>query len=304
MRSFTALALLSAASLASAEAIEVSSGVAAPLRSVHVSLERSSSTASSAAYQLVPSRMRCASVSAKSRASQLAVTASAKAVATSSDKSALNSSLLRRLKAVPTQQTCTFPSNSSPACSSRNVCDYSCGSGYTKETINGSPKCSSSSPSARSLPEKRDLVYWGKQTQSSCRTGWEACGIVGGGPRDWECIDTQNDLESCGGCPIDVMSSLTGANGLGVDCTTIPGVSDVSCIAGTCSVNKCMPGFKISRSGQHCELVEELEQEEENSTVHHSHSHHISHASHKSVHKTTFGNFVEAAVAYLPFSKA
>ncbi len=53
---------------------------------------------------------------------------------------------------------------------------------------------------------------------------------------------------------MDLLTSTTG-QGLGVDCTTLPGVADVSCRSGVCAVHKCRPGYKVSRSGQHCEEV-------------------------------------------------
>lgn len=73
------------------------------------------------------------------------------------------------------------------------------------------------------------------------------------------CVSWMTDDSMCvfivgGGCPIDLLSSESRA-GLGVDCTTLPGVADVSCIAGGCAVHKCLKGYKVSRSGQHCEVV-------------------------------------------------
>ncbi|KAJ3785760.1 hypothetical protein GGU11DRAFT_703197 [Lentinula aff. detonsa] len=168
------------------------------------------------------------------------------------------------------KKTCTFPDHSTPACTSSNKCGFSCGDGYSLVTKNGqstctcaSPKsvcngkCSSTCPSARSLPEKRNHLHWGQQTQRVCRPGWVACGIAGGGLRQWECIDIKSDLESCGGCPMDVISS-DGSPGHGVDCTTISGVSDVSCVSGHCAVEKCMPGYTLSGNGRHCDLEENI----------------------------------------------
>ncbi|KAJ3735562.1 hypothetical protein DFJ43DRAFT_1058320 [Lentinula guzmanii] len=175
------------------------------------------------------------------------------------------------------KQTCTFPEHSSPACTSSNKCGFTCGDGYSLVNKNGqysctcaSPnsvcngKCSSSCPSARSLPEKRNHLHWGQQKQRVCRPGWVACGFPGGALRQWECIETKTDLESCGGCPMDFIS-FKGNPGDGVDCSNLPGVSDVSCVSGRCSVEKCMPGYKISLSGQSCDL------QRDNSTTQHTH---------------------------------
>ncbi|KAJ3729775.1 hypothetical protein C8R42DRAFT_716043 [Lentinula raphanica] len=177
--------------------------------------------------------------------------------------------VVEMIKSCSNKQTCTFPDHATPACSASNKCGFSCGDGYSLVNKNGhssctcsSPKsvcngkCSNSCPSGRSLPEKRNHLHYGQQTQRVCRPGWMACGIAGGTLRQWECIDIQRDLESCGGCPSDVVSA-DGDFGRGVDCTTIPGVSDVSCVSGRCAVEKCMPGYKVSRSGRHCEPEED-----------------------------------------------
>ncbi|KIK68321.1 hypothetical protein GYMLUDRAFT_68188 [Collybiopsis luxurians FD-317 M1] len=163
---------------------------------------------------------------------------------------------------------CSYPDNAKAQCSRSNKCDFQCENGFSKGTkdgksacvcpssksVCGNGQCKNSCPTTRPYLEKRDRLYWGKHMQRTCRPGWTACGIPGGRKNDWECVDTQNDLESCGGCPF-ITSSLT-SDIAGVDCTTLPGVANVACVRGACSVNKCMPGFKISRSGQHCEVDE------------------------------------------------
>ncbi|KAJ4468850.1 hypothetical protein J3R30DRAFT_3554805 [Lentinula aciculospora] len=209
------------------------------------------------------------------------------------------------------RQTCTFPDHATPACTASNKCGFTCGDGYSAVTKNGhttctcafpksvcNGKCSTSCPSGRSLPEKRDHLHWGQQTQRVCRSGWVACGIAGGGVRQWECVDVRSDLESCGGCPSDVVSS-DGNPGHGVDCTTIPGVSDVSCNSGHCAVDKCMPGYTISRNRRHCDLEEV---EEENKSTSHS-----THHSDKPQKSTLSEKIVAAAASFglehLPFSE-
>lgn len=54
----------------------------------------------------------------------------------------------------------------------------------------------------------------------------------------YECIDTQSELESCGGCA---------SSGEGVDCTTLPGVKSVTCRAGQCEGTYPSP-HQINRS--------------------------------------------------------
>eukprot|EP00914_Ancora_sagittata_P010696 GHVO01020792.1.p1 GENE.GHVO01020792.1~~GHVO01020792.1.p1 ORF type:complete len:195 (-),score=12.47 GHVO01020792.1:187-771(-) len=164
-------------------------------------------------------------------------------------------------------QACKFHQVAKPKCSKSNKCDFECEKGFSKITQSGNPTCAcpankaicndgtcqNSCPSA--VPgHKRDHLHWGKHKQQSCKPGWTACGISGGRKNDWECVNTHDDLESCGGCPFDT-TSLT-SDVIGVDCTTLPGVADVSCVSGICDVTKCMEGFEISRSGQHCEIDE------------------------------------------------
>lgn len=89
--------------------------------------------------------------------------------------------------------------------------------------------------------------------------GTEAC-FVGAQPGDeeYECIDTQNDLENCGGCasqdPLVPRTLGDLANASTRDCTLIPNAAAVGCSAGKCTVSKCDPGFVIvsGPSGDHC----------------------------------------------------
>ena len=61
-----------------------------------------------------------------------------------------------------------------------------------------------------------------------CPTDLTACPITSasGPTSDFECIDTTNELESCGGC-----ASI----GEGQDCTAIGGAWNVGCEQGTCA---------------------------------------------------------------------
>lgn len=60
--------------------------------------------------------------------------------------------------------------------------------------------------------------------------GLDACPIPGahGLTGDFECLDTTNELESCGGC-----ASI----GEGQDCTLIEGAWNVACEQGICAGN-------------------------------------------------------------------
>ncbi|KAI0639396.1 hypothetical protein C8Q77DRAFT_1152380 [Trametes polyzona] len=80
---------------------------------------------------------------------------------------------------------------------------------------------------------------------SLCPNGLEACPLVGltGLSGDYECADTRNDVQSCGGCV---------STGAGVDCTAIDGVGNVGCNNGKCVVLTCAAGYKRSADGSLC----------------------------------------------------
>ena len=52
-----------------------------------------------------------------------------------------------------------------------------------------------------------------------------------------QCIDTLRNIESCGGCPPLYASNMTGTV-TGTDCTTLPGVDEVMCSSGNCTIRK------------------------------------------------------------------
>ncbi|KAJ6510569.1 hypothetical protein C8R45DRAFT_814680 [Mycena sanguinolenta] len=148
---------------------------------------------------------------------------------------------------------CYYPLNSVPSCQSGSPCYFTCTNGYSAYPSGSHPtQCVCSSPHTecngkcgtfQGCPStyyaKRDLAGGEK-----CSKGHTACPIPGRGAKSWECIDTQTELESCGGCVYsDFSTSLLGL--AGTDCTAIPGVSDVSCVNGRCVVRKCVSGYNL-----------------------------------------------------------
>lgn len=100
------------------------------------------------------------------------------------------------------------------------------------------------------------------RNEHKCEPGLTKCGIYTGLPSSsdshsstppsvdaYECIDTMTNLESCGGCLEPYTLGLTPAEiaeqKLGVDCTTLQGVSDVQCRGGHCIVHKCKKGYEL-----------------------------------------------------------
>ncbi|KAJ7369048.1 hypothetical protein DFH08DRAFT_678203 [Mycena albidolilacea] len=86
-----------------------------------------------------------------------------------------------------------------------------------------------------------------RRARSECPEGLTSCPVPGRSFGGWDCIDTRNDLESCGGCMYSVSSETAGQ-----DCTALLGVNDVSCIKGQCAVRKCMLGYKLYEDHTHC----------------------------------------------------
>ncbi|KAJ7022566.1 hypothetical protein C8F04DRAFT_1194392 [Mycena alexandri] len=63
----------------------------------------------------------------------------------------------------------------------------------------------------------------------------------------FECIDTDVDFRSCGGCRFPAK----GEEG-GQDCTKIAGVAEAACECGTCIVRSCRPGYIQDSTGTFC----------------------------------------------------
>lgn len=78
-----------------------------------------------------------------------------------------------------------------------------------------------------------------------CPSMLSACPIKGAAIGQYECIDSQTDIQSCGGC-----ASL----GKGTDCTAIPGVRFTGCSAGECEVYSCLKGYRMVKglAGNKC----------------------------------------------------
>jgi len=86
----------------------------------------------------------------------------------------------------------------------------------------------------------RNMPWQELDSRLLCPMGATACPIF---PRmgSWECIDTQIELESCGGCA---------SKSEGEDCTRIKGAQGVTCSEGTCLVFSCQPGFDLKRDSK------------------------------------------------------
>lgn len=72
-------------------------------------------------------------------------------------------------------------------------------------------------PSQRAARQRRDVL---------CPAPFVSCTILESST-GFECIDTQSNIEQCGACAKDG----------GVDCSALPGVESVGCVAGQCEVS-------------------------------------------------------------------
>lgn len=114
---------------------------------------------------------------------------------------------------------------------------YSSGGGLCTKCADGTvtnPSQSTCTPTSSIQARKRNLG----PPKDYCPEGLTACPIAGR-QRVWECINTQTNIDSCGGCPGD---------GTGVDCTEFDNFATAACIKGKCSYG-CPPNMNLTSTG-------------------------------------------------------
>ncbi|WWC66267.1 uncharacterized protein I206_100168 [Kwoniella pini CBS 10737] len=128
-----------------------------------------------------------------------------------------------------------------PNCSSTEIlCNNQC---YSKSTYT----CPSGLP-----------IQLNSKRSENCPIGLSKCSIGSSGSGLWECIDTQNDIESCGGCmyPEPTYNNPLAVSN-GIDCTSLKGTNGISCNFGKCKIQNCLKGFKLNNNGTICEEQEQ-----------------------------------------------
>ncbi|WWC85297.1 uncharacterized protein L201_000159 [Kwoniella dendrophila CBS 6074] len=96
--------------------------------------------------------------------------------------------------------------------------------------------------------QKARLDKEGQLSLGLCPEGSKACKVPGTNGIDFECIDTDSELESCGGC---VHGEFSAGNDIyepqGIDCTSLPGITSggVSCDQGLCKASACEDRFEL-----------------------------------------------------------
>ncbi|KAM0749712.1 hypothetical protein T439DRAFT_37277 [Meredithblackwellia eburnea MCA 4105] len=100
-----------------------------------------------------------------------------------------------------------------------------------------------SQAAGRKMKKRSNVVDAAKEEmQSTCPSGETACKLKKGG-LGYQCINTNDELSSCGGCTTE---------GEGQNCEDIPFVESVSCSAGKCEIHSCTPPRIPSFTGQGC----------------------------------------------------
>nr|XP_031861420.1 uncharacterized protein CI109_003024 [Kwoniella shandongensis]KAA5528492.1 hypothetical protein CI109_003024 [Kwoniella shandongensis] len=83
-------------------------------------------------------------------------------------------------------------------------------------------------------------------SQTLCPKGLTACN-VNEYSDTYECIDTKNELEACGGCIFGEFQNTSANITLGVDCTTVAGVAfgAITCMDSQCTAFSCEKGYEL-----------------------------------------------------------
>ncbi|KAI0345649.1 hypothetical protein BDW22DRAFT_1353201 [Trametopsis cervina] len=90
-----------------------------------------------------------------------------------------------------------------------------------------------------------------------CQHGQKSCPIYGtafgrGYLKAYNCLDTLNELESCGGCVSNDSPDGEVNKSGGRDCSAIPYVDSVRCEGGKCVIESCIFGHVVSPDSSRC----------------------------------------------------
>ncbi|KAL0948028.1 hypothetical protein HGRIS_010653 [Hohenbuehelia grisea] len=154
---------------------------------------------------------------------------------------------------------CVYPQFSTAFCTQGMPCLFVCSRGYTANQETRTCDCT-----GRNRIECNNRCRVGtacvsgvvvtkreKRETSPCNVGETQCGVRssrGALSPGWECLDTKSSLESCGGCAISYGNGVA----TGRDCSSIKGVSGVSCVQGSCRVHSCRVGYRVADNGSDC----------------------------------------------------
>ena len=173
------------------------------------------------------------------------------------------------------KQECHYPAHAHPFCSISSPCGFTCDNGYTASPSTNPTDCICKSPYSECngvcgyFPRGcgSQALSKRKRDYPTCSAGKTICGVPNGG-KGYDCVDIKSDVESCkcfcsrcahcdtkdmvsgGGCTV---ASPFGNNVAdGKNCKSIPHVEKVLCDNGSCKVQSCKRGYKVSRSEDSC----------------------------------------------------
>ncbi|KAL0952385.1 hypothetical protein HGRIS_006662 [Hohenbuehelia grisea] len=163
-------------------------------------------------------------------------------------------------------EVCTYPPNSRPNCQQGAPCLFSCTRGYTANQMTRTCDCTArgridcggrcvrgTACVSGVAVTRRELAL---QEANPCDVGETLCGVrsARNGEQGWECIKTNETLESCGGCAIPFGNDAA----TGRDCSAIFNVNEVSCHRGACQVKSCSSGYRVAANGSDCAAMGKL----------------------------------------------
>lgn len=107
--------------------------------------------------------------------------------------------------------------------------------------------------------------------------GQFSTGVMDGAAGGYECLDTSQSLESCGGCA---------STGEGQDCSKIRGAVGYACEASECRVFSCQAGWRPNLTGTKCVRTHVDHSHSEGSNGSRTHRRHLAsrHGHHGSIH--------------------
>ncbi|TCD69575.1 hypothetical protein EIP91_006997 [Steccherinum ochraceum] len=179
----------------------------------------------------------------------------------------------------PDCQHCSFPEHGHSVCAPDWPCGFECSNGYQPYTNPGDQhpsSCKCPAPmtecngqcgnypngcgSAVPAPPQRRSRHAGiaaskrQDTGPTCGAGYTVCGVVEGS-NEYECVDTVNDVESCGGCMVPSPFG-TYFPAVGRDCTALPHVESAVCKSSACYITSCAPGYAPNQFNDVCYPLE------------------------------------------------
>ncbi|KAK2459987.1 hypothetical protein APHAL10511_007993 [Amanita phalloides] len=173
--------------------------------------------------------------------------------------------LLTEIITSPGSKQCSaLPPHARRACRSDDPCHWSCENNFTREgdiCVCSAPRaicngiCSETcGPFPSSVPrsKKKLEIKTLAQAKSNCKASESVCGIPGReGSFDFECINIDNSLDSCGGC-VAPHPFVGQPRPSGKDCSKISNAMEVECIERSCVVHRCKEGFQPNETRGAC----------------------------------------------------